>query len=101
MIDYENDKAVIIDLGIATTKKGAQPLDNRRYGGVNDLVSLGQIIYKMYTGEHLFAESESMETTIYAQELNDHRDWIYTIQVRVGSFQSYNCHFLNYLLTSH
>jgi len=77
LIDEENDRAVIIDLGIATTDRHAHPKDNRRYGGPNDLVSLGQVMYKMATGEHIFAESKSMETTIYARKLKDHREWIY------------------------
>lgn len=77
MVDEENDRIVIIDLGIATTEKEFFPRDNRRYGGPNDLVSLGQIMYKLATGEHVFADSESMEKTIYAEQLRDHRDWIY------------------------
>ena len=77
MVDEEKERAIIIDLGIATTDPLDPPKDNRRYGGPNDLVSLGQVMYKMATGEHIFAESESMERTIYADELKDHRDWIY------------------------
>ncbi len=77
MIDEEKDRAMIIDLGIATTDRNTHPKDNRRYGGANDLVSLGQIIYKMATGKHLFSRSMSMECTTYAEKLKDHRDWIY------------------------
>ncbi|MBS3118243.1 hypothetical protein J4417_01010 [Candidatus Woesearchaeota archaeon] len=43
----------------------------------NDLTSLGQVVYKMATGEHIFAESKSMERTTYADKLRDQRDWIY------------------------
>ena len=74
------DEAVIIDLGIATYKKDALQKDNRRYGApkqANDLVSLGQIIYKMYTRTHLFAKSRSMEYSIYAENIRDNRDEIY------------------------
>jgi hypothetical protein len=77
MIDEKDDRAVIIDLGIATTDILAPPKDNRRYGGPNDLVSLGQVMYKMATSEHIFADSKSMERTIFADKLKDHRDWIY------------------------
>ncbi len=78
MIDSENDRAVIIDLGIATTEEFAGPKDNRRYGGPNDLVSLGQVMYKMATGKHIFAKSKSMEKTIYAQKIKDERDKAYS-----------------------
>ncbi len=82
MIDEEKDRAVIIDLGIATTDKDALAEDNRRFGSpsgrrANDLNSLGQVVYKMATGEHIFAESKYMERTIFADKLRDHRDWIY------------------------
>lgn len=78
LIDEKNDKAVIIDFGIATTDRHALPQDNRRYGGVNDLVSLGQLMYKMAFGEHIFAESKSMETTTKAKKLKDYRDKVYS-----------------------
>lgn len=83
LIDEENDKAVIIDFGIATTNRQALPKDNRRYGGVNDLISLGQIMYKMATGEHIFTESESMEKTIYAKKIKDYRDIVYSDKTRI------------------
>lgn len=78
LIDGENDRAVICDLGIATTDKRALAKDNRRYGGKNDLISLGQIMYKMATGNHLFAESPEMERTIYAEKIRDYRDKVYS-----------------------
>lgn len=82
MIDEEKDRAVIIDLGIATSIKDASARGNRRFGSpsgkkANDLISLGQVVYKMAAGEHIFAESKSMEMTTYADKLRDHRDWIY------------------------
>ncbi|MFH1064315.1 MAG: hypothetical protein V1729_04505 [Candidatus Woesearchaeota archaeon] len=77
MIDETNDRAIIIDLGIATTDPYAPPKDNRRYGGPNDLTSLGQVMYKMATGDHLFAKSKSMERASQADRLKDHRDWVY------------------------
>ncbi|MEK6901715.1 MAG: hypothetical protein AABX37_05195, partial [Nanoarchaeota archaeon] len=91
MIDEEKDRAVIIDLGIATTDKDALAKDNRRFGSptgqvANDLNSLGQIMYKMATGEHIFAESKSMERTTYADQVRDHRDWIYEDHERLRPY---------------
>ena len=86
MIDEDNDKAVIIDLGIATQDRHAPPKDNRRYGGFNDLISLGQVMYKMATGKHLFAKSQSMERTIYADQLKDHRDEVYANPEKLGYY---------------
>ncbi len=64
---WQIDRAVIIDLGIATTDKHSIQTNNRRYGSgtntPNDLTSLGQIMYKMATGKHLFARSKSMGFT--------------------------------------
>jgi len=83
MIDEEKDSAIIIDLGIATTDKNAPIKDNRRYGSSgahpNDLISLGQVMYKMATGENLFAKSKSksMGMTIYAERVRDERDHVY------------------------
>ncbi|MBU1030738.1 MAG: phosphotransferase, partial [Nanoarchaeota archaeon] len=56
MIDEENDKAIIIDLGTATTNPNISNPQNRLYGGNNDLISLGQLMYKMATGHNLFNE---------------------------------------------
>jgi tRNA A-37 threonylcarbamoyl transferase component Bud32 len=72
MIDEEKDRAVIIDLGIATKDPEAMPKDNRRYGGV-DLMSLGQTIYRMDTGHNLFNEynKPSLSTAdVIAQQRN-------------------------------
>jgi hypothetical protein len=83
MIDYEKDRAVIIDLGMATTDKKENPEEyqwyNRRYGGPNDLVSLGQVIYYMATGKHIFAKSKSMTRTFsdISDEINDYRTKVY------------------------
>ncbi|MBC8500932.1 MAG: protein kinase [DPANN group archaeon] len=86
MINEKTDTAIIIDLGIATTDRHALPLDNRRYGGPNDLTSLGQVMYKMATGKHLFAKSKSMERTTQAEQLKDHREWIYKNPRRVNYY---------------
>lgn len=78
LIDKENDRAIIIDFGIATTDRNALPKDNRRYGGVNDLIALGQVMYKMATGNHIFAKSKSMERVTQAQRIKDYRDKVYS-----------------------
>lgn len=90
MIDEEKDRAVIIDLGIATTDKNALPQGNTRFGApdcdkdflANDLISLGQMAYDMYVGKHLFAESESMTRTFsdIKEEIRDYRNRVYTCQ---------------------
>lgn len=77
LINKQEDSAVIIDFGIATTNRKALPHCNRRYGGY-DLISLGQLMYKMITGEHIFAESKSMEKTTFAQKIKDYRDRVYS-----------------------
>lgn len=80
IIDRIRDTAVIIDLGIATTDKNALPKDNRRYGGWNDLISLGQIVYHMATGKHIFDQSESQSITLSsrAEQIKDYRNKVYT-----------------------
>jgi len=55
LLDETKDRAVIIDLGDATDNPDAIPICNRRYGG-SDLLSLGQVMYKMATGHNLFNE---------------------------------------------
>jgi predicted Ser/Thr protein kinase len=60
MVDQEKNRAVIIDLGLATTNpKNINP-GNRTYGGNNDLISLGQVLYKMTTGHNLFNEGSGL-----------------------------------------
>ncbi|MBU0535595.1 MAG: protein kinase [Nanoarchaeota archaeon] len=56
MIDEDLDRAIIIDLSIATENPTEIYELNRSYGGNNDLVSLGQLMYKMATGHNLFNE---------------------------------------------
>jgi serine/threonine protein kinase len=83
MIDEENDRAVIIDLGLATTDKDALQVDNRRFGAynlANDLNSLGQLMYYMATGTHIFSQSESQTTSMsdIANEIADYRTQVYS-----------------------
>ncbi|MBU0461880.1 MAG: protein kinase [Nanoarchaeota archaeon] len=51
-----DDSAIIIDLGVATDDPYSSYKGNRAYGGNNDLISLGQLMYKMATGRNLFKE---------------------------------------------
>ncbi len=77
MLREEDDQAVILDLGIATKDKDALPKDNKRFGGPNDLVSLGQVIYSMVTGKHLFTDSDSMQVTKIKRSIADEREKVY------------------------
>ncbi len=56
LIDEKKDRAVVIDLGVATTDSSEIHSLNRSYGGNNDLISVGQLMYKMATGRNLFNE---------------------------------------------
>lgn len=56
MIDELNDRAVIIDLSCSTMNPKNVNTLNRAFGGNNDLISLGQLIYSMYTSKMLFDE---------------------------------------------
>lgn len=84
IIEQGIGRAVIIDLGLATEKKDALPEHNRRFGSsecapANDLVSLGQVMYYLALGNHIFAKSESMSRTFsdIADEINDYRTMVY------------------------
>ena len=77
MIDKEEDRAVIIDLGSSTDNPNESPVDNRRYGGENDLVSLGQIMYKMAIGRHIFNTSVDTSTSFIPGKIKKEREKIY------------------------
>lgn len=64
LIEESTDQAIIIDLGIATTDRHAAAVKNRRFGGPTDILSVGQIVYYMATGIHLFDKSQSMRRTL-------------------------------------
>lgn len=64
----------ILDFGIAEDEVEAEPVNNRRYGGPNDIFSLGLIMYKMATGEHLILSRQEeryrkLSTDSYAEAL--------------------------------
>ncbi|MBU0461881.1 MAG: protein kinase, partial [Nanoarchaeota archaeon] len=56
LADKVGDRSVIIDLGEATTDPEEIHHLNRAYGGNNDLISLGQLMYRMATGHNIFNE---------------------------------------------
>jgi len=56
LIEEEKNRAVIIDLGYATKDPEEVYNGNRAYGGNNDLVSLGQLMYRMAVGRNLFKD---------------------------------------------
>ncbi len=76
MIDTVDDNVIIIDLGLATDQPNAPRLGNRRYGGENDLQSLGQIVYKMVTGDNLFNDTDE-STGVIPSEVRDRREEVY------------------------
>jgi len=65
MINDEG-RAIIIDLHAATKNPNAIYKRNRAYGGNNDLVSLGLLMYKMATGNNLFSDETGM--TVYRKD---------------------------------
>lgn len=71
-----NEKAVIIDLGAATENPAEIYSLNRAYGGNNDLVSLGQLMYKMVTGDNLFKE-ETGDSKQYKDQIKTEREKTY------------------------
>ncbi len=79
MIDECVDQAKIIDLGIATDNAKEKRVErkNRRYGGENDLQSLGQILYKMVTGKHPFNTTIDRSTCSIPEEVRKERERAY------------------------
>ncbi|MBC8500934.1 MAG: hypothetical protein H8D38_04170 [DPANN group archaeon] len=68
IINEEYDEAIIIDLGAATTNPNEVHEQNRLYGGNNDLISLGLLMYKMATGHNLFSDESGHS---YREEIKD------------------------------
>lgn len=89
IINSKSNRPVIIDLGVATFYADPK-LDsdfnvdgyddpnkfNKAYG-CQDLVSLGQIMYKMTTKKNLFVDSKTLEDTTLKYEIRDERNKLY------------------------
>lgn len=76
----------ILDFGIATDEEHPPAQDNRRFGApasmeASDLISLGLIVYKLYTYKHLVpVERKSMGTSTYAETIAKVKETIYNQQ---------------------
>ncbi len=78
MYDKKTMNATLIDLGAATTNpEEIHPL-NRAYGGNNDLLSLGLILYKLATTHNLFSE-EFDSTDDYKDDVREEREKAYSL----------------------
>lgn len=75
----------VFDFGCATDEANAGPMDCRRYGGENDIQSLGQILGKLYTGNNLFNLS-ARRTKRVPDEVKENREHIYQDKRLLNSF---------------
>lgn len=67
MVETKTNRAVIIDLDTATTDAKEVYSLNRAFGGNNDLVSLGQIVYKLSIGKNLFNEGVGVSSLSFVK----------------------------------
>lgn len=92
VLEELQDRAIILDLGSATMNHVDGPKDNRRYGGENDLQSLGQIIYKMITGHHLFNPTINTSTRFIPKKIKQERERIYadpfSLEIRLNQVET-------------
>ncbi|MCX6707320.1 MAG: protein kinase [Candidatus Woesearchaeota archaeon] len=78
MLDLRSKRCKIIDLGSTTENPNEVYSGNRAYGGNNDLISLGQLIYKMATGHNLFNKSSGLSTDSKTKEgIKTQREIVY------------------------
>ncbi len=79
LIHRSEQKAVLIDFDIATEDKTEPqpPNRNRRYGGENDFQSLGQMMYKMVTGHHIFNPTVHLSTHWIPDKIRRERERSY------------------------
>lgn len=79
LIDEENDRAVIIDLATATNNSDEIYDKNRNFGGNNDLISLGQLMYKMATGNNLFNDTNEYSQLAHVKDhIKTEREQVYS-----------------------
>ncbi|MBT3407822.1 hypothetical protein HN415_04025, partial [Candidatus Woesearchaeota archaeon] len=74
MLNIKESMLKIIDYGIASCDPNISPRDNRRFGGRNDLDSLGEVIYTMIAKEILFSEFNLKNDSNYANKIKINRD---------------------------
>jgi hypothetical protein len=77
MINSEDDKALIIDLGSATDNPEKIYSQNRAYGGNNDLISLGLLLYSMRFKGNLFNDSDSTTVSYVKDKIKSNRELAY------------------------
>ncbi len=77
VIDKKKSHAVIIDFDMSTDDNSKLVYGNRRYGGENDLQSLGQIMYRMVAGHHIFNPSVHLSTHWIPDEIKAEREQVY------------------------
>ncbi len=81
MIDDQTDRVLIIDFEFGLETKIYEYIQgNKRFKGANDLVSLGQMMYFMATGNHIFTESNFMNLSVennINESINDERTRVY------------------------
>ncbi|MBS3097717.1 serine/threonine protein kinase, partial [Candidatus Woesearchaeota archaeon] len=77
MIEEQTDRAVIIDLHAATENPNGIYERNRQYGGNNDLISLGLLMYKMATGNNLFNDEKGL-TAYRKDQVKEEREKAYS-----------------------
>lgn len=58
----KDGKPIVIDLGVATANPDELYPGNRAFGGNNDLISLGLLMYRMATGNALFNDEHPERT---------------------------------------
>ena len=84
MIERKTKNAILVDVGVASTKRGTgknRLFPRRGYNkayGTHDLVALGQVLYFMATGEHIFSHSTSMLLSSGGKyDVRDEREKVY------------------------
>ncbi|MBS3127697.1 protein kinase, partial [Candidatus Woesearchaeota archaeon] len=84
MIERKTKNAILVDVGVASTKRGTgknRLFPRRGYNkgyGTHDLIALGQVLYFMATGEHLFSHSTSMLLSTGGKyDVRDEREKVY------------------------
>ena len=79
LIDRNRNQPVIIDLGYATRESENGQKCNRVYGGNNDLISLGQILYRINQGFNVFGGNDELTyASIFKNSVQGRREEAYS-----------------------